>query len=90
MLFQPLPPLPGSQGIDWVNVGLNMLLAVAWALVASIGFAGAIAIGLRIFSFLTPGINEWEEIKKGNMSVAVLWGAFVISVAVVVIAVLLK
>ena len=90
MLFQPLPPLPGSQGVDWVNVGLNMLLAVVWAVVASIGFAGAIAIGLRIFSWLTPGINEWEEIKKGNLSVALLWAAFVLAVAAVVIAVLLK
>lgn len=90
MLFQPLPPLPGSQGIDWANVGLNMLLAVVWAIVASIGFAGAIAIGLRIFSWLTPGINEWEEIKKGNLSVALLWAAFVLAVAAVVIAVLLK
>jgi uncharacterized membrane protein YjfL (UPF0719 family) len=90
MLFQPLPPLPGSQGVDWVNVGLNMLLAVVWAIVASIGFAGAIAIGLRIFSLLTPGINEWEEIKKGNLSVALLWAAFILAVAAVVIAVLLK
>lgn len=90
MLFQPLPPLPGSQGIDWMNVLLNMLLAVIWSIVASVGFAGAIAIGLKIFSALTPGINEWEEIKKGNMAVAALWGAFVLAVAAVVIAVLLK
>ena len=55
-------------------------MAGAWLIVA----------GGYFIAFLTPGINEWEEIKKGNLSVAVLWGAFVISVAAVVIAVLLK
>ncbi len=85
-----MPPLPGVGGFDPGNIALNMVLAVLWAIVASIGFAAAIAIGLKVFSVLTPGINEWEELKKGNMSVAILWAAFVIGVAAVVIAVLLK
>ncbi len=85
-----MPPLPGVGGFDPGNIALNMLLAVLWAIVASIGFAAAIAIGLKVFSVLTPGINEWEELRKGNASVAVLWAAFVIGVAAVVIAVLLK
>ncbi len=85
-----MPPLPGVGGPDFGNIALNMVLAVAWAIVASIGFAAAIAIGLRVFSVLTPGFNEWEELKKGNMSVAILWAAFVLGVAAVVIAVLLK
>ncbi len=85
-----MPPLPGVGGFDPGNIALNMLLAVLWSIVASIGFAAAIAIGLKVFSVLTPGINEWEELKKGNMSVAVLWAAFVLGVAAVVIAVLLK
>ena len=85
-----MPPLPGVGGFDPGNIALNMVLAVLWAIVASIGFAAAIAIGLKVFSVLTPGINEWEELRKGNTSVAVLWAAFVIGVAAVVIAVLLK
>ena len=85
-----MPPLPGVGGFDPGNIALNMVLAVLWAIVASIGFAAAIAIGLKVFSVLTPGINEWEELRKGNVSVALLWAAFVIGVAAVVIAVLLK
>lgn len=86
-----MPPLPGlGGGFDPGNIALNMVLVVLWSIVASIGFAAAIAIGLKVFSVLTPGINEWEELKKGNISVAVLWAAFVLGVAAVVIAVLIK
>ncbi len=85
-----MPPLPGVGGFDPGNIALNMVLVVLWSIVASVGFAAAIAIGLKVFSVLTPGISEWEELKKGNMSVAVLWAAFVLGVAAVVIAVLIK
>jgi uncharacterized membrane protein YjfL (UPF0719 family) len=85
-----LPPLPGAGGVNIQQVLLNMLFAVLWSIVASVGFAAAIAIGLKVFSLLTPGFDEWEELKKGNMAVAVLWAAFVIAVAVVVVGVLIK
>ncbi len=84
-----MPPLPGA-GFDAGNVALNMVLAVIWAVVAAIGFAAAIAVGLKVFSVLTPGIDEWAELKKGNSSVSMLWAAFVIGVSVVVVGVLLK
>ncbi len=85
-----MPPLPVTETFNAGRIALNMVLAVLWALVASIGFAGAIAIGLKVFSVLTPGFNEFEELKKGNNAVAMLWAAFVIAVAAVVVGVLLK
>lgn len=85
-----MPPLPPTSAVDFGRLALNMVLAVIWSIVASIGFAAAIAIGLKVFSVLTPGFNEWEELKKGNTSVAILWAAFVIAVGVVVVGVLLK
>ena len=85
-----MPPLPATAGFDAGNVALNMVLAVLWAIVAAVGFAGAIAIGLKVLSVLTPGLNEWEELRKGNLSVAILWSAFVLAVAAVVVAVILK
>ncbi len=90
-LFQGgLPPLPGATGPNFGTIALNMLFAVVWSIVASVAFGVAIAIGLKVFSALTPGINEWEEMKKANMAVAILWAAFVIGLAAIVIAVLLK
>jgi len=85
-----MPPLPITGGFDPAHTALNMLLAVLWAIVASVGFAAAMAVGLKVFSVLTPGFNEWEELKKGNNSVGLLWSAFVLAVSVVVVGVLLK
>lgn len=85
-----MPPLPMPDPFDPGRIALNMVLAILWSLVASIGFAGAIGIGLKVFSVLTPGFNEMEELKKGNHAVAILWAAFVIAVAIVVVGVLLK
>ena len=84
-----LPPLPGA-GLNLVSVLQNMLFAVLWSIVAAIGFAAAIAIGFRVLNVLTPGLNEWDELRKGNMAVGLVWAAFTISVAVVVYVVLNK
>lgn len=84
-----LPPLPGA-GPDYMSILLNMVFAVVWSLVAAVGFAGAIAIGFRVLNALTPGLNEWEELRKGNMAVGLLWAAFTLSVAIVVYVVLNK
>lgn len=84
-----LPPLPGS-GPDFQSVLLNMLFAVLWAIVAAVGFAAAIAIAYRVLNFLTPGLDEWEELKKGNLAVALLWASFTLAVAIVLFVVLNK
>lgn len=84
-----LPPLPGA-GPDYMSILLNMVFAVLWSLVAALGFAGAIAIGFRVLNLLTPGLNEWEELRKGNMAVGLLWASFVLSVAIVLFVVLNK
>lgn len=84
-----LPPLPGA-GPDYMSILINMLFAILWSIVAAIGFAAAIAIGFRVLNVLTPGLNEWEELRKGNMAVGIVWAAFTIAVAVVVFVVLNK
>jgi uncharacterized membrane protein YjfL (UPF0719 family) len=84
-----LPPLPGA-GPDFGSIALNMLFAVLWSIVAGIGFAVAIAIGYRVLNLLTPGLNEWEELKKGNMAVGILWASFTLAVAIVLWVVLNK
>jgi uncharacterized membrane protein YjfL (UPF0719 family) len=85
-----MPTLPVTAGFNAGSVALNMVLAVLWAVIAAVGFAAAIAIGLKVFSVLTPGFNEWDEMRKGNTSVAILWSAFVLAVSMVVVGVILK
>jgi uncharacterized membrane protein YjfL (UPF0719 family) len=44
----------------------------------------SVYIGLRMFDKLTKGVNEWDEIKKGNVAVGILLAAVIISIATVV------
>jgi hypothetical protein len=55
-----------------------------------VGFAGAIAVGFRVLNLLTPGLNEWQELKNANMAVGILWASYTLAVAIVVFVVLNK
>ena len=59
------------------------LFTFGWALVGALSMAIALAIMLRVFSWLTP-INEWEEIKKGNVGVAIVIASVIIGAAIVI------
>ena len=51
----------------------------------SLGFAMlAVYAGIRIFDKLTTGIDEMEELKKGNVAVGILMGAVIIAYATVI------
>ena len=89
-LLQGLPPIPGSGDVDLLRILINMALAVAWAVVAAVSFAIVIPIGIRLFGALTPGMDEIEELKKGNLAVALVFATFILSLTAIVVAVLLK
>ncbi|MBI4490060.1 MAG: DUF350 domain-containing protein, partial [Deltaproteobacteria bacterium] len=38
---------------------------------------------LRVFTWLTP-VDEWEELKKGNLGVAIVMAAVIVGFAIVV------
>lgn len=84
-----LPPLPGA-GPDFGSILLNMLFAILWSIVAAVGFAVAISVAYFVLDKLTPGLSEWEELKKGNLAVALLWSVFTLAVAIVLFVVLNK
>ena len=54
-----------------------------WALVAALSFAVAMGLAIKVFDWLTHGIDEWEEIKKGNWGVAMILTAMILSVGLV-------
>jgi uncharacterized membrane protein YjfL (UPF0719 family) len=90
MLLQVLPPIPGTTGPDWASFGWNVLFAVLWTIVAVLCFSIAIPIALRLFSWMTPGIDEMQELRNGNRAVGILLASFVLSMTLLVIAILLK
>ncbi|MCK5211422.1 DUF350 domain-containing protein [Candidatus Parcubacteria bacterium] len=59
------------------------LITFGWALTGAISVALSLGIALKVFDWLTP-INEWEEIKKGNMGVAMILSALILGTALVI------
>jgi uncharacterized membrane protein YjfL (UPF0719 family) len=60
-----------------------MLRSVLWAIVASISFAFAMGMAIKVFDLLSRDIDEWEEIKKGNWGVAMIFTAMILAVGLV-------
>jgi len=54
-----------------------------WAIVAAISFALAMGLAIKVFDLLSGKIDEWEEIKKGNWGVAMIFTAMILSVGLV-------
>ena len=61
------------------QMGRNLL----WALVAAVSFAFSMGLTIKMFDALSQDINEWEEIKKGNLGVVLIFVAMILSVGLV-------
>ncbi len=70
------------MGIEMIGVGLAIALV---KLVLGLALAmGSVYLGLKMFDKMTEGIDELDEIKKGNVAVAILLGAIIFSIANIV------
>ena len=63
---------------------LEYLRAVGWSVAAAVGFAFGVGIALKVFDWLSTDIEEWEEIKNGNMGVSLIFITLIASVAFLV------
>jgi uncharacterized membrane protein YjfL (UPF0719 family) len=61
----------------------DYVAATGWGVVGAISMAVGLAILLKVFDWLTP-INEWAEIQKGNMSVAIIMAAVILALGIAV------
>jgi len=61
----------------------DFLKGIAWALVAAISMSLAMGILLKVYDAMTP-IDEWEEIRKGNIACAIIMAAVVLAFGIVV------
>jgi len=88
-----------QSGVSGLSVGINKALAVGILsvdgmtvvavaiiqLVLGIVLAvGAIYLALNILDKLTKGVEEFEELKKGNVAVALEMAGVIIAVAVII------
>ncbi|MBI3927418.1 MAG: DUF350 domain-containing protein [Armatimonadetes bacterium] len=63
---------------------LEFARTLGWSLVAALCMGIGLGLTVKVFDYTTPGLDEIEELKKGNMAVAVVLGAVIISVGFVI------
>jgi uncharacterized membrane protein YjfL (UPF0719 family) len=62
--------------MEWTIIGLNTLYAVIGVILMFVAY--------KLFDALTPHLNYDEELKKGNIAVAIFVGALFIAIAVII------
>ena len=73
------------MGLDLITTLEQYVRAIGWTISASIGFAVGVAIALWIFDLISRDINEWEEIKKGNIGVSLIFVSLIVMIGLIVI-----
>lgn len=61
----------------------NILLFFGYGLAGALMMSVALGILVKVWAWITP-IDEWEELKKGNIAVAIVTSAVIIAFAIVI------
>jgi uncharacterized membrane protein YjfL (UPF0719 family) len=61
--------------------------ALGWSLLGAAAMALCLVLVLRIFTWLTP-LDEWQELRNGNVGVAIVLAAVILAFAIAVAAAL--
>ena len=69
---------------SWSGMFAQYGRSLLWAITAAIGFGLGVGISLKVFDWLSTDIDEWEEIKKGNMGVSLIFVSLIIMVGLLV------
>ena len=72
------------MGLDLNAQLIEYLRAIGWAIAASIGFSLGVSIAVFIFNKLSSEIDEWQEIKNGNMGLALIEIALIVMIGIIV------
>jgi uncharacterized membrane protein YjfL (UPF0719 family) len=62
---------------------VDYLKAFGWGVVGAMTMAVSLWLLLKVFTWLTP-IDEWEELRKGNLGIAIIMAAVIVGFAIVV------
>ena len=66
-----------------MELWLDYLKTFGWGVVGAVTMAVSLWILLKVFTWLTP-VDEWEELKKGNLGIAIIMAAVIMGFAIVV------
>lgn len=76
------------SGLSWSITLTKYLVALGWAVVASVGFAIGVAVAILIFDLFSRKIDEWEEIKNGNIGVAIIITSLIVMIGLLILKVI--
>ena len=63
---------------------LQYLVTIGWAIAGAISVGIGLGVALRVFTALTPNLDEMEELRKGNYAVAIVLAAVILAMGVVI------
>lgn len=66
------------------NVLYMYLRALGWIVVAAIGFSFSISFAIKIFTWMSGEIDEWEEIRKGNIGVSLIILSIIVMIGLLI------
>ncbi|MGC9363847.1 MAG: hypothetical protein ACP5FZ_04670 [Fidelibacterota bacterium] len=69
---------------SWSYTLMMYLRGIGWAIVAALGFSFGVGLAIKVFDWLSTSIDEWEEIKKGNIGVALIVISLILMVGLLV------
>jgi uncharacterized membrane protein YjfL (UPF0719 family) len=62
---------------------VDYLRLIGWGVVGILTMAISLWVLLLVFTWLTP-VDEWEELKKGNLAIAIVMASVIIGFALVI------
>jgi uncharacterized membrane protein YjfL (UPF0719 family) len=75
---------PGIIGLFRTLDAIGIVLGFAQLVLALILAVAMQYIGLSVLGRLTGGVNEWKELKNGNVAIGVVMAAIVIALSTIV------
>jgi uncharacterized membrane protein YjfL (UPF0719 family) len=66
-----------------MEIFVEYLKLIGWGVVGILTMVLSLWILLLVFTWLTP-VDEWEELKKGNLAIAIVMAAVIIGFALVI------
>jgi uncharacterized membrane protein YjfL (UPF0719 family) len=66
-----------------MSILIDYLKLIGWGAVGIVTMAVSLWILLMLFTWLTP-VDEWDELKKGNVAIAIVMASVIIGFALVI------
>ncbi len=63
---------------------LEVARVIGWVIGSALLLGLGMGLTVKMFDITTPGLNEIEELKKGNIAVAIVLAAVILAVGFVV------